>query len=194
LARAVDWFGDDVDAIRQAAPMHDIGKVGIPEAIRRKTDNLTPRESEIMKNHTRIGGDILAGSTLPMLKMAHEIALNHHERWDGRGYPRGVAGKDIPESARIVAVVDAFDSLTHDAPGRAALSEDEAVVKMQQENEKQFDPTLLAAFVTHLGEMRRICESHPDRAHGVAQPSPQQPTSAPLSPSDVVQEPHATTY
>ena len=98
LARAAGWFGDDVECLRQAAPMHDIGKIGIPDAILQKPGKLTPEEFAVMKTHTRIGADILSGSKSPMLQMAREIALNHHERWDGKGYPRGLAGKAIPES------------------------------------------------------------------------------------------------
>ncbi len=88
LARAAGWFGDDVEALRQAAPMHDIGKIGIPDAILQKPGKLTPEEFAVMKTHTRIGADILSGSKSPMLQMAREIALNHHERWDGKGYPQ----------------------------------------------------------------------------------------------------------
>lgn len=195
LARAVDWLDEDVDAIRQAAPMHDVGKVGVPEAIRRNTGPLTPQEADLVKSHTRIGGEILAGSSLPMLKMAHDIALNHHEHWDGNGYPRGIAGREIPESARIVAIVDAFDSLTHDAPGRPALSVKEAIMKMQQENERQFDPALLAAFVTHLDEMQRICESHPNRTHGAPPATSQGSTPvAPVTTPNMGQPPQAAMY
>lgn len=163
LARAADWFGDDLDSLRQAAPMHDIGKIGIPDAILGKKGALTREEFEVLKNHTRIGADILGGTKVPMLQMGHDIALNHHERWDGKGYPRGLAGKTIPESARIVAIVDAYDTLTHGDGNRPALPEDEALAQMRQEAEKQFDPTLLATFFRHLPEIRRIAEAYPDR-------------------------------
>ena len=118
LARAADWYGEEADAIGQAAPMHDIGKLGIPDAILRKSEKLTPEEIDILKNHTLIGAEILANSNVPMLKMAHDIALFHHERWDGKGYPRGLGGSNIPECARIVAVVDAYDTLTHKGENR----------------------------------------------------------------------------
>jgi len=163
LARATGWYGADVDAIRQAAPMHDIGKIGIPDAVLKKAGKLTPEEFEVMKTHTRIGGDILAGSRVPMLQMAREIALNHHERWDGQGYPRGLAGKTIPESARIVAIVDMYDALTHDRVYRTAMKEEEVLVLMRQESGKQFDPQLLADFFRHLPEMREILKRHADR-------------------------------
>jgi len=162
LARANGWYGEEVDAIRQAAPMHDIGKIGIPDAILQKGENLTAEELEVMKSHTRIGAEILAGSNVPMLKMARDIALCHHERWDGKGYPRGLAGENIPENARIVAIVDAYDTLTHDGVGHPAMPEKEALAVMQQESERQFDPQLLADFFRHLPEIRRITELNPD--------------------------------
>ena len=113
LAAAAGWFGDELGAIRLAAPLHDVGKIGLPDAILQKPGKLTPDEFEVMKTHTLIGSDILADSKMPMLTMAQEIALNHHERWDGRGYPHGLAGEDIPEMRshrghrRCVRCVDA---------------------------------------------------------------------------------------
>ncbi len=187
LARSGGWVGDELEAIRQAAPMHDIGKIGIPDAILRKPGKLTPQEFEVMKTHTVIGAQILAGSKVPMLRMAREIALNHHERWDGKGYPRGLAGKSIPESARIVSIVDCYDALTHDRVNRPAFSEDVAVAILQKESGKQFDPDLLAEFFRHLPEMRRLAEQHPEqsgsrRAPGVAKAVP----TAPLFPQPSV--------
>ena len=98
VARAAGWFGEEADAIRQAAPLHDLGKIGIPDEILRKPGKLTPEEFKAMKTDTLIGSDILANSKMPMLQMAHQIALYHHERWDGRGYPHGLEGEEIPES------------------------------------------------------------------------------------------------
>lgn len=172
LARAADWFGDDLDSLRQAAPMHDIGKIGIPDAILGKKGPLTREEFEVLKTHTRIGADILGGTKVPMLQMGHDIALNHHERWDGKGYPRGLAGKNIPECARIVAIVDAYDTLTHGDGNRPALPEDEALAQMRQEAEQQFDPTLLATFFRHLPDIRRIAEAYPDRKRNGTHPAP----------------------
>lgn len=162
LARAASWYGDDLENIRQAAPLHDIGKIGIPDAILRKPGKLSPEEFEVMKTHTRIGADILAGSNVPMLQMAREIALNHHERWDGKGYPRGLAGKAIPESARIVAIVDVYDALSHDRVYRPAMPEGEVLAIMQQGAGTQFDPLLMTHFFLHLSEIRRIAKEHPD--------------------------------
>ena len=166
LARAASWYGDDLETIRQAAPLHDIGKIGIPDAILRKPGKLTPEEFEVMKTHTRIGADILAGSNVPLLQMAREIALNHHERWDGQGYPRGLAGKAIPESARITAIVDVYDALTHDRVYRPAMAEPEVLAIMQQGTGTQFDPLLMTLFFLHLSEIRRIAKEHPDDSRG----------------------------
>ena len=162
LARAAGWFGDDVECLRQAAPMHDIGKIGIPDAILQKPGKLTPEEFAVMKTHTRIGADILSGSKSPMLQMAREIALNHHERWDGKGYPRGLAGKAIPESARIVAIVNVYDALSHDRVYRPALPESEVLTTMQQGAGSHFDPLLMTFFFLHFSEIRRIAMEHPD--------------------------------
>jgi putative two-component system response regulator len=179
LARANGWYGEDVEAIRQAAPMHDIGRIGIPDAILQKTDPLTTEEEETLRTHTRIGAEILGGSNVPMLKMAKDIALAHHERWDGKGYPRGLVGENIPQCARMTAIVDAYDTLTHDSVGHAALSEKEALAVMQQESGKQFDPELLAEFFGHLPEIRRIMEQNPDRFGGNRNTTPEVKTAQP---------------
>jgi len=158
LARAAGWCPQSADTIRLAAPMHDVGKIGIPEAILCKPGKLTDREFEVMKTHTVLGAKMLSDSNTPMLRMAEEIALNHHERWDGSGYPAGLEGADIPESARIVAIVDVYDALTHDRVHRAALPENEALAVMGAGIGTQFDPQLMASFFSQLPEIRRIAE------------------------------------
>jgi putative two-component system response regulator len=162
LAQAAGWSAKEAENIRLAAPMHDVGKIGIPDAILRKPGKLTPEEFEIMKTHTIIGSRMLSGSDAPMLKMAAEIALNHHECWDGGGYPTGLARESIPESARILAIVDVYDAMTHDRVYRPAHSEDEVLAIMQQGAGTHFDPLLLTVFFSHLDEIRRISEEHPD--------------------------------
>jgi len=122
LASTLGLPAAEVELIGRVAPLHDVGKIGIPDAILLKADRLTVEEFEVMKTHTTIGADILAGSRFPLLQLAQEIALTHHERWDGAGYPRGLKGEAIPLAGRIVAVVDAFDAMTHDRPYRKALS------------------------------------------------------------------------
>jgi putative two-component system response regulator len=162
LAKAAGWSDAEAAVIRQAAPMHDVGKIGIPDAILRKPAKLTPAEYEVMKTHTLIGAEMLAGSEEPMLKMAREIALNHHERWDGQGYPHGLRGQAIPESARILAIVDMYDALMHDRVYRPAMSEDDVLAIMRQNAGTHFDPLLLTCFFTQLDEIRRITEEHPN--------------------------------
>ncbi|MBI1902648.1 MAG: response regulator [Planctomycetia bacterium] len=162
IAESLGWPAEQVDCIRLAAPMHDIGKIGIPDAVLQKPGRLTAAEYEIMKRHTVIGAQMLAESDSPILKLASQIALCHHERWDGRGYPRGTAGDAIPEAARIVAVVDVYDALTHDRIYRPALPEGEALSIMESGGGAQFDPALLRLFLALLPEMRRIAEGTPD--------------------------------
>ena len=162
LARFADWSAADTENIRLAAPMHDVGKIGIPDAILRKPGPLTSEEFRIMQTHTVIGARILAGSDAPMLKMAEEIALNHHERWDGDGYPASLAGYAVPESARIVAIVDVYDALTHDRVYRPAMPEEKVLTIMQQSAGADFDAQLLAIFFLHLAEMSRVREENPE--------------------------------
>jgi len=164
VARAAGWRENDIDFIRLAAPMHDVGKVGIPDSILRKPSRLTPEEFETMKLHSTIGANMLAGSEFPLLRMAREIALSHHERFDGTGYPAGLAGEAIPESARIVAIVDAYDSLTHRRVYRPAMTEDAALCILSDGRGMEFDPRLLDLFFEHLDEVREISRMHPDEA------------------------------
>lgn len=162
LAREAGWSNTAAEVLRLAAPMHDVGKIGIPDAILRKPGKLTPAEYQIMKTHTLIGARMLDGSQSPILQMAHEIAMAHHERWDGEGYPKGLAGTAIPEAARIVSIVDVYDALSHDRVYRPALSEDEVLEHLTQGSGTQFDPTLLAIFLVHHEAARRILQENPD--------------------------------
>ncbi len=170
LARATGWSKADAEKIRLAAPMHDVGKIGIPDAILRKPSRLTREEFEIMKSHTTIGASMLDESSVPMLRMAREIALSHHERWNGGGYPYGLSGQAIPMAARIMAIVDAYDSLTHDRVYRAAMSEEAALEIMRHGASKDFDPALLAVFFQSLPGMRKIAARHPDEPRDAAEP------------------------
>ncbi|MEX0714116.1 MAG: HD domain-containing phosphohydrolase, partial [Pirellulales bacterium] len=125
-------------------------------------------EYEVMKRHTLIGGRLLAGSSSSVLQMAQQIALNHHERWDGTGYPCGVKGIAIPECARIVSVVDVYDALTHDRVYRPAFPQEQALELIHQGMGTQFDPVLLASFFTVIDELERIGQLHPDHPSGEA--------------------------
>ena len=116
LAPRLDWPEHDVELIRRAAPLHDIGKIGIPDGILLKPGRLHADEFERIKAHTTIGAEILSGSASAVLRLAERVALSHHERWDGRGYPRGLAGEEIPLAARIFAVIDSWDAMRSDRP------------------------------------------------------------------------------
>jgi putative two-component system response regulator len=162
LARAKGWSPAECENIRLAAPMHDVGKIGIPDAILRKPSKLSRDEFAIMKSHTTIGADMLEGSGVPMLQMARHIALSHHERFNGGGYPFGLVGNEIPESARIMAVVDAYDSLTHERVYRRALPEKSALHMLRRGAGRNFDPDLVWLFFENLPALRGIAKSHPD--------------------------------
>jgi putative two-component system response regulator len=142
--------------LRKAAPMHDIGKIGIPDHVLKKPGPLTPQERAIMNRHPGIGADILGKSRIALFQMAAEIALTHHERWDGSGYPNGLAGSAIPLSGRIVTLVDFYDALTMDRVYRPALSHEKAMEMMVEERGKAFDPQLVDCFVRQQEAIRAL--------------------------------------
>jgi HD-GYP domain-containing protein (c-di-GMP phosphodiesterase class II) len=140
--------GDDefVAHIRLAAPLHDVGKLGVPDAILLKRGRLTDDERSVMETHTTKGAAILAGSAFPVLGLAEQIALTHHERWDGTGYPARLGGDAIPVAGRIVAVADVFDALTHARPYKPAWPIERAVAEIVSGGGTQFDPHVVRAF------------------------------------------------
>jgi putative two-component system response regulator len=138
---------DEVHVIQRAAPLHDVGKIGIPDSILLKPGRLTADEFETIKAHTTIGAKILSGSSSPVLAMAEMIALTHHERWHGGGYPQGLRGEEIPLPSRLVAVADVFDALTHERPYKHAWPLEEAVAEIVNQRGRQFAPGVVAAFV-----------------------------------------------
>jgi putative two-component system response regulator len=146
LAPLLDWSSLDVELIRRAAPLHDIGKIGIPDGILLKPGRLRPEEFERIKAHATIGAEILSGSASAVLRLAERIAISHHERWDGRGYPRGMAGEEIPLAGRIVAVADVFDALTHARPYKEPWPVERAVAEILAQAGRQFDPRVVEAF------------------------------------------------
>ena len=146
LAKQIGLPDSQVALIRRAAPLHDVGKIGVPDSILLKLGKLTDEEFDLVKTHTTIGARILSGSRFPILRLAEEIAYNHHERWDGFGYA-GIAGNAIPLAGRIVAVVDVFDALTQKRPYKAAWPVGEAIAEIDRQRAKQFDPTLVDAFL-----------------------------------------------
>lgn len=162
MAKALGWSQLLIDDIKLAAPMHDIGKIGIPDNVLQKPGRLTEAEFEIMKGHARIGGEMLAGSNIPMLKLASSIAIGHHEKWDGSGYPNGLKGEEIPESARIVAIVDVYDALVHKRVYKKAFSEAEALEIMDDMAGYHFDPSLYRLFLLIIDKIREIKNQNKD--------------------------------
>jgi putative two-component system response regulator len=160
LAEALDMSPGQVETVRHAAPLHDVGKLGIPDHVLLKPGNLNDTEWIIMRSHTTLGADLLADSESDVIRLGQVIALSHHERWDGGGYPQGLAGNDIPLEARICAVVDFFDAMTMDRPYRRAFATDAVLAMMREESGAHFDPRVLQAFFDHLPEISRIREEH----------------------------------
>jgi putative two-component system response regulator len=146
IARALDLSEEFAEMLTHAAPLHDIGKVGISRRILLKPGKLTPPEWMHMMQHVDIGGQILASAHSSVLNLAGEIARTHHERWDGSGYTAGLAGDQIPVSGRIVAVADVWDTLTHDRPYRNAWEADRALTEICAQAGAQFDPSVVEAF------------------------------------------------
>ena len=156
IARRLGLPEDICDNILRAAPMHDIGKVGIPDTVLLKPGRLEPEELELMRQHTRLGGEILAGSSSGLIQMAEQIALDHHERYDGAGYPAGLRGEEIPLVARIAAVADVFDALTSVRPYKPAWPVEQALDYLRQERGRHFDPACVDAFLSAGDEIARI--------------------------------------
>lgn len=161
LAEAVGWPAARRDDLRLAAPMHDIGKIGVPDQILLKPAKLTVDEFEVIKSHTTIGGRIFANAAYPMLQMAHDIALFHHERWDGCGYPSGLENGRIPEAARIVALADVYDALSTNRVYRKALHQSEVLELMAEGRANHFDPYLFDRFMERLPDMRSVLRENP---------------------------------
>ncbi len=156
IARQMGMPAEEQGLLKLAAPMHDVGKIGIRDSILLKQGRLTQDEYEQMKEHPTIGARILGGSRAKLLQMAEQIAYSHHERWDGTGYPRGLAGSDIPLVGRIVALADVFDALTTPRVYKDAWSVDDAVQHIQRERGRHFDPQVVAAFEQCLDRLLEI--------------------------------------
>jgi putative two-component system response regulator len=151
LATGIGLPAAEVDLIRRAAPLHDVGKIGIPDSILLKPGRLTREERRIMQTHVTIGAAMLTGGHSALVQMAERIARSHHERWDGKGYPDGHVGNQIPIEARVVAVVDFLDALTHRRPYRPAWSLEKAVVKIIAERGGHFDPVVVDVIIDIVG-------------------------------------------
>jgi len=161
LAQKTGWSTEQVNDLRLAAPMHDIGKIGVPDAILLKKSRLTDLEFEVIKSHTTIGAQILKGSEFPMLRVAHDIALSHHEKWDGSGYPNGLSAEEIPVVGRIVALADVFDALSRDRIYKKAFPMDEVLQRMAAGRGTHFDPIYYDLFLESLEDFRRISKKNP---------------------------------
>ena len=178
IAEELGMDEDDASMYEQAAQMHDVGKIGIPDSILLKPGKLEPheyermqkhcnygkhvfevmgaKELEVIRRHTHFGGEILKISRSPILKLAHEIALSHHEHWNGGGYPLGLSGEDIPLGGRITAVADVFDALSTKRPYKPAFPREKCFDILEKESGKQFDPTVLEAFFARRRDIVQI--------------------------------------
>lgn len=146
IAQELGLEADQVELIQRVAPLHDVGKIGIPDDILLHPGQLSQDGREVMRSHTTIGGDLMAGSGIPLLDVAEEIARTHHEWWDGNGYPEGLSGEAIPITGRIVAVADTFDALSHRRPYKPAWPVEEAWEEVQRKAGTHFDPAVVEAF------------------------------------------------
>lgn len=169
IASALRLSKKDLYYLRYASPMHDVGKLVIPDSILKKEAGLTPQEREVMKKHTTLGADIFKGTASPLLKVARIISLTHHERYDGTGYPQGLKGKQIPLFGRIVALVDVFDALTTKRPYKDAYAFDDALCIIEDQSGKQFDPDIVSAFLRKKGRIRQIWRANKDIESFVAE-------------------------
>ena len=162
IALAANCGEEWADLLFNAAPMHDVGKIGIPDHILLKPGRLDPEEWEIMKSHSTIGAEIIGSDQSELMRLSRVIAEAHHEKWDGSGYPHGLRGEDIPLAARIVAIADVFDALTSERPYKKAWSVEEAVAFIKKESASHFDPKLVAVFEDVLPEMLKIMAMYRD--------------------------------
>lgn len=158
IALEAGFSADEAEELLHAAPMHDVGKIGIPDAILQKPGKLDDAEWQIMQKHPEIGAQIIGEHDASMLQMARRIALGHHEKWDGSGYPAGLAGTDIPIEARIVAIADVFDALTSVRPYKQAWGVEDAVNLIREQSGRHFDPALVDCFLRRLDEINLIRE------------------------------------
>lgn len=165
IGQAAGMGEEALETLCTAAPLHDVGKIGIPDHILLKPGKLDPAEWDVMRRHSTLGAEIIGDHDDHLLQVARDIALGHHEKWDGSGYPRGLAGEEIPLEARIIALADVFDALTSDRPYKKAWPIAEAVRRIEEQAGSHFDPGLIAPFKQVLPEMIAIREVFSDR-HG----------------------------
>ena len=168
LALQIGWSEEESEVLRHASAMHDIGKIGIPDHILLKPGKLDPEEWEVIEAHTTAGAQILADSSNPLVQMARDIAMSHHEHWDGSGYPAGLKGEEIPIAARICAVVDVYDALLAKRSYKEAWTTEQALAEIQRGSGTHFDPALVAAFLALAPQLDKEV-AHPHTAHNAPQ-------------------------
>lgn len=163
IAENLGWSGEEVDMILRSSLMHDVGKLGIPDSILQKPGRLTPEERHIMEYHTIIGGNIMKGSKAAVLKQSRIVAITHHEKFDGTGYPRGLKGEEIPVAGRITILADIFDALSSKRVYKEALAEDEVLRILREGRGSFFDPKILDIFLDNLEAVHKIQSRYVDR-------------------------------
>ncbi|WP_439651373.1 HD domain-containing phosphohydrolase [Photobacterium atrarenae] len=181
IARAAGFSEYQAENLLHAAPMHDIGKIGIPDMILQKPGKLDPEEWAVMRRHAEIGAEIIGEDDSPLMCMARDIALYHHEKWDGSGYPAGLKGEDIPVSARIVAIADVFDALTSARPYKPAWPIDKATDLIRSEAGSHFDPALVNAFFKCLPEILETRSHWPEPDTNPASAAPPNVATSPAT-------------
>jgi putative two-component system response regulator len=164
LALAAGMSEKEAEVLLNASPMHDIGKIGIPDSVLLKPGKLDPEEWKIMQTHVDIGVEILSGSDSSLMNMAAEVAQNHHEKWDGSGYPCALVGEDIPLTGRIVAVADVFDALTTERPYKKAWAIDEAIEFLKEQRGKHFEPRLVDLFIEILPDILMVRDQYLEKS------------------------------
>lgn len=165
LAKSLGWSDKKVELMLNASPMHDIGKIGIPDHILLKPGKFEPDEWTIMQTHAAIGAELLANDESDLLCLAHEIALTHHEKWNGKGYPQGLSGEAIPQSGRIAAISDVFDALTSVRPYKKAWTVEAAVKLINEESGQHFDPEVVEHFMANLSTITEIRDQYAEPEH-----------------------------
>lgn len=168
LALNLGYSADFADLILHASPMHDVGKIGIPDNILLKPGKLEGAEWEVMKSHVEIGAEILSNHPAEIIQLARKIALTHHEKWDGSGYPNGLVGDEIPIEGRIAAICDVFDALTSERPYKEAWPVEKAVDLIREESGKHFEPRIVTEFLNILPIILQIRDDHADDVTDIA--------------------------
>ncbi len=182
LGLAMGMTATEAETLRNASLLHDVGKIGVPDAILLRPGALSPEDRELMRRHTTVGAELLSGSSSPVMRMAEEVARTHHERWDGTGYPTGLAGEEIPLSGRICAVCDVFDALLADRPYKEPWPVTEALDELRRERGKHFDPAIVDAFLAIVDDLDpQLLASSSAAAAPAPDDTPAPPAAAPRS-------------